>query len=110
MKLSELKTVLDGSGIPFAYYSWPVGKAPALPWGVYLETYGRSFGADNVAYSTARHMQIELYSAGKDPALEKQLEDALTAASIFYEKTDETYLEDEKCFEAIYELEVLNDV
>lgn len=109
MKLSELKAVLESSGIPFAYYSWPVGKAPPLPWGVYFEAYGRSFGADNVAYSTVRHMQVELYTADKDPALEKQLEDVLTATSIFYEKTDETYLETEHCFEILYELEVLND-
>ena len=109
MKLSELKVVLEGTGIPFAYHSWLVGKAPALPWGVYLEAYGNSFGADDVAYSSARHMQVELYTAAKDPASEKKIEDALTAAGIFYEKTEETYLEAEHCFEALYELEVLND-
>ena len=109
MKLSSLKTILEGTGIPFVYHSWPVGKAPALPWGCYLETYGNSFGADDVAYSTARHMQVELYTAKKDPASEKKIEDALTAASIFYEKTEETYLETEHCFETLYELEVLND-
>jgi hypothetical protein len=110
MKLSDLKSVLDSSGIPFAYYSWPVDKAPPpLPWGVYLEAYGRSFGADNTAYSAVRHMQVELYFAKKDPVLEKRLEDVLTGASIFFEKTDEVYLESEKCFETLYELEVLND-
>ena len=110
MKLSELKAALDGSGIPFTYRSWPKGKAPALPWGVYLEAYGRSFGADDVAYSTIRHMQVELYTVDKDPALEKRLEDTLTAAGLFYEKTNETYLEDQKCYEVLYELEVINDV
>lgn len=109
MKLSELKTILEGTEIPFAYHSWPVGKAPALPWGVYWEAYGNSFGADDVAYSTARHMQVELYTAAKDPASEKKIEDALTAAGIYYEKTEETYLETEHCFETLYELEVLND-
>jgi hypothetical protein len=109
MKLSELKTILDGTRIPFAYHSWPVGKAPALPWGVYLEAYGRSFGADNVAYSSARHMQVELYTAKKDPVSEKKIEDALTAAGLYYQKTEETYLETEHCFETLYELEVLND-
>ena len=109
MKLSELKVVLEGTGIPFAYHSWPVGKAPVLPWGAYLEAYGNSFGADGVAYSVARHMQVELYTAAKDPVSEKKIEDALTAAGIFYEKTEETYLETEHCFETLYELEVLND-
>ena len=109
MKLSKLKVVLEGTGIPFAYHSWPAKKAPALPWGVYLEAYGNSFGADDVAYSTARHMQVELYTAAKDPASEKKVEDALTAAGIYYEKTEETYLETEHCFETLYELEVLND-
>ena len=109
MKLSSLKTILEGTGIPFAYHSWPVGKAPALPWGCYLEAYGNSFGADDVAYYTARHMQVELYTAAKDPASEKKIEGALTAAGIYYEKTEETYLEAEHCFEALYELEVLND-
>jgi len=109
MKLSDLKAVLDSSGIKFAYYAWPKGKAPSLPWGVYLEAYGNSFGADDVAYSTSRHMQVELYTEKKDPMLEKQLEGALTGASIFYEKTNETYLETEHCYEILYELEVLND-
>lgn len=109
MKLLELKAVLAGTGIPVTYHSWPKSKAPALPWGVYLEAYGRSFGADDVAYSVARHMQVELYTAKKDPASEKKIEDALTAAGIYYEKTEETYLETEHCFETLYELEVLND-
>lgn len=109
MKLSDLKAVLDGSGIKFAYRSWPKGKAPPLPWGVYLEVYGKSFGADNVAYATFRHIQIELYSKTKNPAFEKQLEDALTGASVFFRKTDETYLDSEGCYEVLYETEVLND-
>ena len=109
MKLSSLKTILEGTGIPFAYHSWPVGKAPALPWGVYLEAYGNSFGADGIAYSTARHMQVELYTAGKVPTSEKKIEDALAAAGLYYQKTEETYLETEHCFETLYELEVLND-
>lgn len=109
MKLSELKLILEGTGIPFTYHSWPVGKAPPLPWGVYLEAYGNSFGADDVAYSSARHMQVELYTAKKDPVSEKKIEDALTAAGIYYDKTEETYLETEHCFETLYELEVLND-
>ena len=73
MKLLELKTILDGTGIPFAYHSWPAKKAPALPWGCYLEAYGNSFGADDVAYSSTRHMQVELYTAKKDPVSEKKI-------------------------------------
>lgn len=109
MTLQEIKAVLDGTGLPVTYREWPQDEArglpPPLPWLCYFETRPNNFAADGVVYASARGISIELYSAGKDPVSESAVETALTAAGIFYSK-DETWIESEKLYEIIYEIEV----
>ena len=50
-------------------------------------------------------MNIELYTDRKDPAVEQKLEDALDAASIFYNKT-EVWIDSEKLYEVLYQFEM----
>lgn len=50
-------------------------------------------------------IDVELYSADKDPVSESAVEAVLTAAGLFYSKT-EIWLEDEKMYEILYETEV----
>ena len=40
------------------------------------------------------------------PFLKKRFEKALTAAGIFYSKSDEIYIDEERMFYVIYEIEV----
>ena len=56
------------------------------------------------------YYHIELYTDFKDLAVEAKLEEALDAASIFYNKS-ETWIESEKLYEVLYqfELEVNNN-
>lgn len=51
-------------------------------------------------------MDIELYTNKKDPDIEAKVEAVLTEHGFFYEKT-ESYLESEKMYEVLYEMEVL---
>ena len=106
MTLSALKTLLE-SAMPgkVVYLAWPEKEAPALPYVCYLESDSDNFAADNIVYHARKKVQIELYSKYKDPTSEALIENALTSAGIFYESTD-TYLEDEKCHERIYTIEV----
>ena len=85
------------------YYAWPEKKAPALPYICFLTAYSNNFGADDRVYYPVAHYQIELYTRCKDPEAEGKVEQALS--SYFWETT-ETYLDTERCFQILYEVEV----
>ena len=55
-------------------------------------------------YFSAPHMQIELYEPLRDPETEAKVE-AVLASVAFWEKTI-TYIETEKCYQILYEIEV----
>ena len=101
---AELKTVLDGSGIPFVYRAWKY--CHDLPFGVFYFEHDNPFAADGIVYAKKTLYALELYTAEKDPYAEAALEKALTAAGIFYSKSDETYIDEEQMFYVIYEIEV----
>lgn len=103
MTLEELKTLLESTGLPVAYRAFPVGQAPPLPFICYLVDYSNNFDADNRVYHPIDHISIELYTEYKDPASETLVETALQ--NICWEKTEE-YLDDERCYEILYEIEV----
>ena len=103
MALEDMKTLLETTGYPVVYYAWPEKKAPALPYICFLTAYSNNFGADDRVYYPVAHYQIELYTRCKDPEAEGKVEQALS--SYFWEKT-ETYLDTERCFQILYEVEV----
>lgn len=103
MTLEELKTLLESTGLPVAYRAFPVGQAPDLPFICYLVEYSNNFDADNRVYYPINHITIELYTEFKSPESEALVETALQ--DVCWEKTEE-YLDDERCFEIVYEIEV----
>ena len=105
MTLAKLKTILEGTGMPVAYYCWPEKKAPPLPYICYHSPESHNFAADGIVYYSADRVLIELYSRHRDTEAENKITEALTEAGIFWERSEE-FLPDEKCFETIYECEV----
>lgn len=103
MTLEELKALLESTGLPVAYRAFPVGKAPPLPFICYLVGYSNNFNADDRVYQPIDHISIELYTEYKDLTSEALVETALDG--ICWEKSEE-YLDDERCYEIIYEIEV----
>lgn len=103
MTLGELKELLESTGMPVTYRAWPEKAAPPLPYIVWLTPYTNNFAADGRAYLVAHHVQIELYTKLKDPEAEGKVELALS--SLFWEKT-ETYIDTERCYLIMYEIEV----
>ena len=103
--IEKVKNILAGTGLPVVYRAWPEGKAPQMPYICFLSTGSHNFAADGIAYSSAIRVQIELYTESKDEVAEKKVTDALDAAGIFWE-SDCTYIDTEKCYETIYEIEV----
>jgi len=103
MSLSDLYTTLQTTGVPVAYEAFPNNQA--LPCITYNVAYSNNFGADSMVYKKILHIDIFLYTATKDTAKEKLVEDALDGVSLFYNKT-ESYIYEEKAFQIIYEVEI----
>lgn len=104
MELDDLYTLLSAV-FPTAYWSFPEGKAPPMPYITYFESASDNFGADNKVYHHRKRISIELYTRTKDPDAEAQVEAALDQSFIYWEKT-ETHLDDEEAYEVIYDVEV----
>lgn len=104
MELDELYEILSAV-YPTAYWSFPEGEAPAMPFLTYFENSSDNFGADNKVYHHRKRISVELYTKTKDTAAEDAVEAALDAAGIYWEKTS-THLDDEDVFEVIYDMEV----
>ena len=103
MSLEDIKELLMQTGIPVAYRAFPVNQAPPLPFICYLYSYSNNFDADNQVYQKIGHISIELYTQSKSPEVEGAVETVLQ--NMCWEKSEE-YLDDEKCYEIIYEIEV----
>lgn len=103
MTLKELAARLESTGLPVTYRAWPENTAPSPPFICYMAAYSNNFAADGGVYAKVDHIQIELYTKLKDPEMEDKVEEALS--SLFWDKT-ETYLDTEKLYEILYEIEV----
>ena len=90
---------------PTAYWSFPVGEAPPMPFITFFEEASDNFGADNIVYHHSKTVNVELLTRTKDPTAEQAVETALTNAGIFWEKVS-THLDDEDAYECIYTMEV----
>lgn len=108
MTLAELNTQLKsltGFSKKVVYRAWPVGQAPPLPFICFMVDESDNFGADDIVYKAINRVNIELYSKNKDTVSEGLIESLLGSLSIYWEK-NETYIDDEQCYEIIYTIEV----
>ena len=103
--MEELFSILGETQIPFAYDHFAEGESPDPPFICYLLPGSNNFAADGKVYYKISQVNIELYTDRKDPAVEQKLEDALDAASIFYNKT-EVWIDSEKLYEVLYQFEM----
>ena len=103
MTYQELKELLDGLGILFAFGHWE--DPPPMPYGVYFDDRTDTFAADGAVYFTSRHFNIELYVRQRDEALEGRLEDIFDTADLYWEK-DSAWVDDLRAYQIAYEIEV----
>lgn len=103
MTLEELKKVLEKTGLPVVYGTFPEADAPPLPVICYLETDSNNFYADGVVYYSQNSIQVELYLKYRSFLVERKVEKALKEFA--WEKSVD-YLSSERCFQIIYEIEV----
>lgn len=103
--MDSVLNILKATGLPFAYDHFAEGESPNPPFICYLIPRSDNFAADGIAYQKINEFHIELYTDFKDLSVEALLEDALDAASIFYDKS-ETWIDSEKLYEVLYTFEM----
>lgn len=99
--MDKFLTVLQETGIPYAYDHFSEGEAPEPPFVCYLFFGSNNFAADGHVYYKINEVHVELYTDCKDLSVERTLEDALDQHGIFYEKS-EVWIESEKLYEVLY--------
>lgn len=104
MTLEKLYSILKATGYSVAYSHFEVKTK--LPFITYLVDGSSNFFADNKVYKKIKNIKIELYTAEKNLEIEENLERLLDENEIAYE-TDETWIESEKLFQKIYEVELI---
>lgn len=103
-----MRTLLEKSGIPFKYHHWnktPDGTPPPIPFGVFVFVGSNNLIADSSTYHKGHRVRAEIYTEFHDPAVMSAFENVLDMAEIPYQ-SDETYIDSEKMYVNIYELEV----
>ena len=80
-------------------------ESPEPPFLVFLYPKADNFSADGIAYYKINQLDIELYTDMKHPELEETIEAVLLKYGIFYGKS-EVWIESEKLYEVLYEMEV----
>jgi len=105
MTLSNLYTVLAGTNLPVAYDGFPESSGVNPPCIVYNQSYTQNFGADDRVFANIKHINIHLYTKGKDTTTEALVETALNGASLFWNST-EAFDADEQVNHIIYEVKI----
>ena len=103
MTLEELKTRCENAGFKYAY---GVFKKPTEP--PHLIAICRdsdNFMADNKVYSKDTPIQLDYTYLVKDLAMQNKIEDEILD-DIAWNKSDETYLTDEKVWQVSYFFEI----
>lgn len=100
--MQNLKQILEQLNIPVAYDHFNTATNP--PFIVFRRYSQSNFGADNVVYKKINNYYVELYTEFKDADIEEQLELVLTDAGIFYNVESEDYIDTEKMYEVIYNI------
>lgn len=106
MTAIQLKELVAGLGLPYAYYQFSKNTAKPPPFVCYYLSGSDDFAADGVNYAKIRQLVIELYTKHKDFELEAQIESALSAAGIFF-VVDETPIESQQMYMVVYTSEIL---
>lgn len=91
-----------------AYDHFAEGTNPKPPFLLFHILRSNNFGADNVVYKKIVELNFEIYTEIKNPEIEKEFEDVLDNAELFYNKNEE-WLSEEKLFVTTYSMEVPYD-
>lgn len=108
MNKSEIEKMLDEMEIPYRYHHFTQKEMQdiSLPIMVWNVPGTDNFFADGTAYKIIKKLDIELYTDQKNWELEEKLEGILDEHGIPWQQTASDWLESEKMWESLYEMEV----
>ena len=108
MSVEQIEMILDKMDIPYRYHHFTQKemKDINLPIIVWIIPGTSNFYADGHTYHKIRKLDIELYTEEKDWELEEKLENILTEQGIAWEQTVSEWIESERMWESLYEMEV----
>lgn len=105
MTYDQIMEIAEETNLPYSYDHFAEGESPDPPFLIFMLPNESHFHADGRTYYVTTDLVFELYTDIKDPVLEKRIESILQGHEINYEKS-ETWIETEKMYEVIYEMEV----
>ncbi len=105
MNYEKIFEMMQEIGLPFAYHHFAEGESPKPPFLIFLSPGENTFSADNLMYHSFKRLDIELYTDEKSPETEQKVEEILRQHNLYYTK-NEAWIESEKLYEILYELEV----
>lgn len=96
----SIQDVLTGTGLPVRYSHFTRAQEP--PFIVYLGD-GQTHAAADNRYVLKRNIyQVEYYFVKKNEEAEESIEDALETAGFLYEKSSDTYIDEQDVFVIYY--------
>ena len=104
MSIAELMTAIGAelsAPVAYSHFTQPV-KPPYL---VYLGAGQEQFEADDTIYWRRNVYTIEYYFERKDETKETSIENLILSAGFQYDKSDDTYIQDEGLFVIYYNLQ-----
>lgn len=108
MTYDEVMALAQETGLPYAYDHFVEGESPDPPFLIFLFPRSNNFSADGLVYFKINELHFELYTDAKQPDVEAEVEAVLDRHGLFYDKS-EVWIEDEKLYEVLYEMEVTQD-
>lgn len=106
MTRQEVYEIVNGIGLPCAYYEFSDDTPQAPPFVVWFFSVNTDVMADNTNYVDKEVLNIELYTAYRDFDKEKAVEAVLTANGFCYAK-EASFVDSEKIWQISYESEVI---
>ena len=108
MTYDEIMQMAAETQLPYAYDHFAEGEAPDPPFLAFLLSRSDNFSADGRVYAKINVLQFELYTDEKRPDIEARVEDVLDGHGLFYEKS-EVWIDEERLYEVLYEMEVIQN-
>lgn len=105
MTLENLSGILEETGYPVAYKSFPTSEKVKYPHICYESPESNNFFADGIVYYSSMRIAVFLYTKNKNPAAETRLENIFDSHGLPWIK-DAYYNDKQKCYEIDYEIEV----
>ena len=96
----SIYATLQSTGLPCAYSHFRTAQLP--PCIVYRGNGQDVFEADNTHYWRRNTYQVEYYFTTKDESNEASIETALLGAGYLYDKSEDTYIEEQGVFVIFY--------